>query len=234
MNGSEVEPPVADSQVRFGTFQNRERITPTSKMIHLTEIRESASETRERSQASKSSDSHRSVNRLKLLKQTPIMIALILVLNLSPEATNCQTNSELSSIAGLPSTEDSITTTTIPTAVPPTTPVTESTITSIENLVPPQGEPINISSNNTNKLRGVNFTQVNELFEAVLSEVEVAKKWKAMDAQIQDGMRSILKMLFPQIVAMSQDAKVSGECSGGILKWILSLRNLRSWAIKSK
>lgn len=84
------------------------------------------------------------------------------------------------------------------------------------------------------KLKPINFTLVDETFDAALSEDEVVKKWKFMDSQLQDGMKSILKMVFPQIVALSQDAKVSGDCSGGILKWILSLRNLRSWAIKSK
>lgn len=98
-------------------------------------------------------------------------------------------------------------------------------------------EPINLgTSNNTaqQKLKPVNFTLVDEIFAATLSEAEVVKRWKFMDSQLQDGMKAILKMLFPQIVAISQDAKVSGDCSGGILKWILSLRNLRSWAVKSK
>lgn len=84
----------------------------------------------------------------------------------------------------------------------------------------------------TSKLRPVNFTLVDELFEASLPEDEVVRRWRFMDTQLQDGMKAILKMIFPQIVAISQDAKVSGDCSGGILKWILNLRNLRSWAIK--
>lgn len=46
------------------------------------------------------------------------------------------------------------------------------------------------------------------------------------------GVRSVLKMIFPHVVAMSSDAKVSGACSGAILKWILNLRNLRTWAVK--
>lgn len=87
---------------------------------------------------------------------------------------------------------------------------------------------------NASKLKPVNFTLVDEVFAATLDEEELVKRWKNMDAQFQDGIRSILKLVFPQIVAISQDAKVSGDCSGGILKWILSLRNLRSWAIKSK
>lgn len=84
------------------------------------------------------------------------------------------------------------------------------------------------------KLKPVNFTLVDELFAASLDDAELVMRWKHMDAQFQDGIRGILKLIFPQIVAISQDAKVSGDCSGGILKWILSLRNLRSWAIKSK
>lgn len=96
-------------------------------------------------------------------------------------------------------------------------------------------DSISIPSNNTvNKVRPVNFTLVDEIFSTVLDDDEVIKRWRNMDTQIQDGMKSILKMVFPLIVSTSQDAKVSGECSGGILKWILSLRNLRSWAIKSR
>lgn len=91
-----------------------------------------------------------------------------------------------------------------------------------------------MNNQTANKLKPVNFTLIDEVFESVLTEDEVVKRWRQMDSQLQDGMKSILKMLFPQIVALSQDAKVSGECSGGILKWILSLRNLRSWAIKSE
>lgn len=78
----------------------------------------------------------------------------------------------------------------------------------------------------------VNFTQVNDLFEAAFNETEVIRKWQHMDKQITDAVRSILKAIFPHVVAMSSDAKVSGACSGAILKWILNLRNLRSWAVK--
>lgn len=84
------------------------------------------------------------------------------------------------------------------------------------------------------KLAKINFTLVEEMFQSVLSDEEVIKKWKNMDSQLQNGIRSILKLIFPQIVSISQDAKVSGDCSGGILKWILSLRNLRNWAVKSE
>lgn len=108
--------------------------------------------------------------------------------------------------------------------------------TSASSSAPSAAEPLEAAQNASqpSKLKPVNFTQVDELFEAALDDRELVRRWRNMDAQFQEGVRSILKMVFPQIVAVSQDARVSGDCSGGILKWILSLRNLRSWAIKSK
>lgn len=82
------------------------------------------------------------------------------------------------------------------------------------------------------KIPPINFTQVDQLFNAPHDERQVELKWRHMDKQITDGVRSILKTVFPHAVAMSTDAKVSGACSGAILKWILNLRNLRSWAVK--
>lgn len=120
--------------------------------------------------------------------------------------------------------------------LPPESTTTFRSVSTDPELNPDLSETTTLAgsaNNNTfNKLKPVNFRLVDEVFEAVLSEAEVVRRWKFMDSQLQDGMKSILKMIFPQIVSISQDAKVSGDCSGGILKWILSLRNLRSWAIK--
>lgn len=154
------------------------------------------------------------------------MAACLLLLQL-PASTECQAPAP--DTPGLDRADEvpaggqlaSITTTT----GPPTT-------ISIEQFEPTQAT--SASNGTTNRLKPVNFTLVDEIFESSLNDDEVVKRWKNMDAQFQDGIRSILKLVFPQIVAISQDAKVSGDCSGGILKWILSLRNLRSWAIKSK
>lgn len=96
-------------------------------------------------------------------------------------------------------------------------------------------EPTIVPNNNSiNKIKPVNFTLVDEIFDAALENDEVTQRWRNMDMHLQDGMKSALKMVFPLIVSISQEAKVSSDCSGGILKWILSLRNMRSWAIKSK
>lgn len=83
------------------------------------------------------------------------------------------------------------------------------------------------------KIPAVDFRLVDEQFEAAsANESLVVAKWRHMDKQMVDGVRAILKVIFPHVVAMSTDAKVSGNCSGAILKWILNLRNMRSWAVK--
>lgn len=82
------------------------------------------------------------------------------------------------------------------------------------------------------KIPPVNFTLIEEEWDAISGDDEVVTKWRHMDKQMTDGIRTILKIVFPHVVAMSSDAKVSGQCSGAILKWILNLRNLRSWAVK--
>ena len=33
---------------------------------------------------------------------------------------------------------------------------------------------------------------------------------------------------------MSSDTKVSSNCTAGMLKWVLSLRNLKDWSVKSE
>lgn len=48
------------------------------------------------------------------------------------------------------------------------------------------------------------------------------------------GVKAVLRSIFPRIVSMSSDTKVSGNCSAGILKWLISLRSLKDWSIKSK
>lgn len=129
--------------------------------------------------------------------------------------------------------------------------ITSSTILPTTNVETSSSQPVNTISLNNNSeivnpnqsasdnqdvklLKNVNFTQVDEIFNSVIGDLELVNKWRLMDTQIQDSVKGILKMIFPQIIAVSQDAKVSGECSGAILKWILSLRNLRSWAIRSE
>lgn len=92
----------------------------------------------------------------------------------------------------------------------------------------------NASGETKNKSSKIDWNEVEKHWQATTSEEEVAKKFLDMENGAKDGVRSLLRSLFPRIVAMSSDAKVSGNCSAGILKWIISLRHLKGWAIRSK
>lgn len=102
------------------------------------------------------------------------------------------------------------------------TPSTTTTVSSIK------------ATNVTAKNFTIDWNEVEKNWKATLPEEEVGKKWADMEKNLKNGVRSLLRTIFPQIVSMSSDAKVSGNCSAGILKWIISLRHLKGWAIKSK
>jgi len=159
--------------------------------------------------------------KLGLLVATSAALVLVLVAHSSSAA-------QLSRVVRQADSTNE-TTTTAPSAAP------ESPATS-DSPSPTPG--VLASTTTTQKPAGgskyapVNFTLVEQLFKETLDEKEVASKWRQMDKTLNEGVRSILKIVFPHIVAMSSDAKVSGNCSGAILKWILNLRNMREWAVK--
>jgi len=86
--------------------------------------------------------------------------------------------------------------------------------------------------NGTVKNFTIDWNEVDKKWKETISEEEVAKKWTDMEKGLKNGIRSLLRTIFPQVVSMSSDAKVSGNCSAGMLKWIISLRHLKGWAIK--
>ncbi|CAG2111314.1 unnamed protein product [Medioppia subpectinata] len=89
------------------------------------------------------------------------------------------------------------------------------------------------SINSSNKSSNISWDEINETFDRYLTEEEVQNKWNSMETNLKSGVRTLLRSIFPKIVSMSSDAKVSGNCSAGILKWIVSLRHLKSWAVKN-
>lgn len=92
----------------------------------------------------------------------------------------------------------------------------------------------NASNEITDQRPPIDWAQVERDFDRVLSDEEVLHRWDSMEANMKSGMRTLLRSIFPKVVAMSTDAKVSGNCSAGILKWVVSLRNMKTWAMKSK
>lgn len=110
------------------------------------------------------------------------------------------------------------------------TPTSESTTSSDEVV------SSTVASEKTNSTKNftIDWNDVERRWQETISEEEVGKKWRDMETGMKNGVRSLLRTIFPQVVAMSSDAKVSGNCSAGILKWIISLRHLKGWAVKSE
>lgn len=90
------------------------------------------------------------------------------------------------------------------------------------------------AGNATAKNFTIDWNEVDKAWRKTTPEEEVIKKYADMEKGLKNGVRSLLRTIFPQVVSMSSDAKVSGNCSAGILKWIISLRHLKGWAVKSK
>lgn len=91
-------------------------------------------------------------------------------------------------------TTSPITTTTATTNVQPilaesaaTTTVAPTSPTTVPSTVSGASETSGSSTPVKSKIPPVNFTQVNELFEAVFDDAEVVTRWRHMDKQLTDG-----------------------------------------------
>jgi len=78
----------------------------------------------------------------------------------------------------------------------------------------------------------VNWTEVEMKWNEVLDDDVVHEKWKKLEENLKAGIKNVLRMLFPKVVSMSSETKVSSNCTAGMLKWVLSLRNLKDWSVK--
>uniref|UniRef100_T1K6V1 Nose resistant-to-fluoxetine protein N-terminal domain-containing protein n=1 Tax=Tetranychus urticae TaxID=32264 RepID=T1K6V1_TETUR len=90
-------------------------------------------------------------------------------------------------------------------------------------------KPLTNSSHNHNK---IDWDEIESTWYQFKDDEEVTKKWNDMENGLKKGVKAVLRSIFPRIVSMSSDTKVSGNCSAGILKWLISLRSLKDWSIK--
>lgn len=100
----------------------------------------------------------------------------------------------------------------------------------------------------------IDWNEIEKTWYEWKEDAEIKKKWDDMEKGMKKGkqlttinmeqltnifsiilgVKSVLRSIFPRIVAMSSDTKVSGNCSAGILKWLISLRSLKDWSIRSE
>ena len=79
----------------------------------------------------------------------------------------------------------------------------------------------------------LNMTQVDQMYVgARRNEQETAQSWHRMGKKLKKGIGSIIGAMIPMALNMSQEARISSNCSGSMLKWVLSMNQLKSWSLR--
>jgi len=78
----------------------------------------------------------------------------------------------------------------------------------------------------------INMTQVDQLYTSGhKNEHETILAWQRMGKMLKKGITNAIGSIVPMALNMSQEAHISSNCSGAVLKWILSMNQLKSWAL---
>lgn len=79
----------------------------------------------------------------------------------------------------------------------------------------------------------INLTEIDEIYvEGRKDEEQIVENWHKLSKKFKKGLGNIIGAMVPYALNMSQEAKISSNCSGAMLKWILSMNQLKSWALK--
>lgn len=79
----------------------------------------------------------------------------------------------------------------------------------------------------------LNMSQVDEQFvSGRRDEAETVAAWNKLSAKLKRGIGGVIGAIVPMALNMSQEAKISSNCSGAMLKWVLSMNQLKAWALR--
>lgn len=111
----------------------------------------------------------------------------------------------------------------------------------------PSGKLVSADSNNDSSVSSKNYStgvdkypsslnlsQIDEIYAAGRNndEQETAESWRKLSKKLRKGVGSLIGSIVPYALNMSQEAKISGNCSGAMLKWVLGMNQLKAWAIR--
>uniref|UniRef100_A0A6G1S6Z5 Nose resistant-to-fluoxetine protein N-terminal domain-containing protein n=1 Tax=Aceria tosichella TaxID=561515 RepID=A0A6G1S6Z5_9ACAR len=81
--------------------------------------------------------------------------------------------------------------------------------------------------------RHLNMSQIDQVFvHGVKNEQESVENWHRMGKKLKKSIGGIIGSIVPYALNMSQEAKISSNCSGAMLKWVLSMNQLKAWALR--
>lgn len=79
----------------------------------------------------------------------------------------------------------------------------------------------------------LNMTEIDHAYvTATKDEQQIVESWQKMNKKLKKGISQMLGSMIPWALNMTQEAKISGSCSGAMLKWVLSMNQLKSWALR--
>lgn len=82
-------------------------------------------------------------------------------------------------------------------------------------------------------VKAINMSLIEQIYnEGTRSEPEIVDSWLKMGKRLKKAIGSIIGSIVPHALNMTQEARISNNCSGAMLKWVLSLNHLKSWALK--
>lgn len=96
-----------------------------------------------------------------------------------------------------------------------------------------QDESIRKSPTKGNLPTRLNMSQVDANYvQGTRDEAQTTESWRKISKKLKKGIGSIIGALVPHALNMSAEAKISSECSGAMLKWVLSMNQLKAWALR--
>lgn len=98
---------------------------------------------------------------------------------------------------------------------------------------PPEGELDSSAQTTRPPQARLNVSQMNQIYNQPLrDEKETVESWQRMGKKLKKGIGNVIGSLVPYALNMSQEARISSNCSGAMLKWVLSMNQLKSWALR--
>lgn len=93
-----------------------------------------------------------------------------------------------------------------------------------------QRQPLAVPTKQPTRL---NMSLIDQIYtESHKDEAETIESWRKIGKKFKKGIGSLIGTVVPFALNMSQEAKISGNCSGAMLKWVLSMNQLKSWALR--
>lgn len=79
----------------------------------------------------------------------------------------------------------------------------------------------------------INMTHIEEIYtKGHKDRDEIVQSWHKLSGRLKGLIGKAIGSIVPLALNMTQEAKISSNCTGAMLKWVLNLNQLKSWALR--